>query len=482
MKNIIGRKQEIQELNDLYNSNKAQMVAIYGRRRVGKTFLVDEALKGRITFRHAGLSPNNEISGKKNLLKDQLKHFYNSLLLHGMKKSKQPASWLDAFFMLEQHLSDIDDGNRQVVFLDELPWLDTPRSGFLTAFEAFWNTWGCHRDNLMVVVCGSANSWILDNLINDTGGLYGRTTYEIKLSPFTLKETEEFLHSNDIKMSRYDIAQCNMILGGIPYYLGYLTKNNSLAQNIDQLFFSQKPKLYNEFNRLFASVFKNPEVMKKIIKLLATRHSGFTRKEIISKLDLGEGGDVTGFLNALIASDFIVKYTPFGKSTREDHYRLIDPFCLFYVRYISNKNVVDTNFWTNNQMSQSVVSWRGIAFEDLCLRHIFQIKRALGISGVITSQSNWIVPSNDNEPGMQIDLLINRNDNVVNMCEMKFYNEDFAVSGDYYKKIASRANKLHEELPKKYIVHSTLITTYGLSYNEYSGAFQQVITLEDFFS
>ena len=222
--------------------------------------------------------------------------------------------------------------------------------------------------------------------------------------------------------------------------------------------------------------------MKKIIKLLATRHSGFTRKEIISKLDLGEGGDVTGFLNALIASDFIVKYTPFGKSTREDHYRLIDPFCLFYVRYISNKNVVDTNFWTNNQMSQSVVSWRGIAFEDLCLRHISQIKRALGISGVITSQSNWIVPSNDNEPGMQIDLLINRNDNVVNMCEMKFYNEDFAVSGDYYKKIASRANKLHEELPKKYIVHSTLITTYGLSYNEYSGAFQQVITLEDFFS
>ena len=128
------------------NPSKAQMVAVYGRRRVGKTFLVDEALKGRITFRHAGLSPNNEDSGKKNLLKDQLKHFYHSLLLHGMKKSKQPTSWLDAFFMLEQHLSSIDDGSRQVVFLDELPWLDTPRSGFLTAFEAFWNTWGCHRD------------------------------------------------------------------------------------------------------------------------------------------------------------------------------------------------------------------------------------------------------------------------------------------------------------------------------------------------
>lgn len=480
--NIIGRKQEISELNDLYNSGKAHLVAVYGRRRVGKTFLVDEALKGRITFRHAGLSPDNEESGKKNMLKDQLKHFYHSLLLHGMKKSKQPTSWLDAFFMLENHLNSIDNGSRQVVFLDELPWLDTPRSGFLTAFEAFWNTWGCHRDNLMVVVCGSANSWILDNLINDTGGLYGRTTYEIKLSPFTLKETEDFFRSKEIRMSRYDIAQCNMILGGIPYYLGYFAKNYSLAQNIDRLFFSEKPKLYNEFDRLFASVFRTPETMKKIIRLLATCHSGFTRKEIISELEFKDGGDLSGLLEALIASDFIVRYTPFGKTTREDHYRLIDPFCLFYLKYVSGKNVTDTNFWSNNQTSQSIVNWRGVAFEDLCIRHISQIKKALGISGVVTSQSNWIVPGNDKETGMQIDLLINRNDNVINMCEMKFYNEDFAVSGEYYKKISSRMNKIQEEVPKKIAVHSTLITTYGLSYNEYSGAFQQVITLDDLFA
>ena len=480
--NIIGRKQEISELNDLYNSGKAHLVAVYGRRRVGKTFLVDEALKGRITFRHAGLSPDNEESGKKNMLKDQLKHFYHSLLLHGMKKSKQPTSWLDAFFMLENHLNSIDNGSRQLVFLDELPWLDTPRSGFLTAFEAFWNTWGCHRDNLMVVVCGSANSWILDNLINDTGGLYGRTTYEIKLSPFTLKETEDFFRSKEIRMSRYDIAQCNMILGGIPYYLGYFAKNYSLAQNIDRLFFSEKPKLYHEFDRLFASVFRTPETMKKIIRLLATRHSGFTRKEITSELELKDGGDLSDLLEALIASDFIVRYTPFGKTTREDHYRLIDPFCLFYLKYVSGKNVTDTNFWSNNQTSQSIVSWRGVAFEDLCIRHISQIKKALGISGVVTSQSNWIVPGNDKETGMQIDLLINRNDNVINMCEMKFYNEDFAVSGEYYKKLSSRMNRIQEEVPKKNAVHSTLITTYGLSYNEYSGAFQQVITLDDLFA
>lgn len=481
MANIIGRKQEIRELNELYNSGKAQLVAVYGRRRVGKTFLVDEVLKGKITFRHAGLSPNNEDNGKKNLLKDQLKHFYHSLLLHGMKKSKQPTTWLDAFFMLENHLNAIDDGTRQVIFLDELPWLDTPRSGFLTAFEAFWNTWGCHRENLMVVVCGSANSWILDNLINNSGGLYGRTTYEIKLSPFTLKETEEYLQSKEIKMSRYDIAQCNMILGGIPYYLGYLEKSYSLAQNIDRLFFSEKQKLHNEFNRLFASVFSNPDVMKRIIRLLATRHCGFTRKEIVTQLKFADGGDISSLLNALISSDFIIRYTSFGQSSRDEHYRLIDPFCLFYLKYIADKNVVDTHFWTNNLLSQSVITWRGIAFEELCIRHISQIKKALGISGVISSQSNWIVSGAGNESGMQIDLIISRNDNVINMCEMKFYNDNFMVTGDYYKKISSRTNKLYEHISTKTSVHSTLITTYGLAYNEYSGAFQQTITLDDLF-
>ena len=183
---MVGRKKEINELNNLYHSNKAELVAIYGRRRVGKTYLVDETFKGRITFRHAGLSPAAE--NKKGMLKAQLEHFYYSLLLQGMKKSKKPENWLEAFFMLEMHLETIDDGGRQLIFLDELPWLDTPRSGFMTAFEAFWNTWGCHRDNLMVVVCGSANSWILDKLINNHGGLYNRVTYEIKLAPFTLGE------------------------------------------------------------------------------------------------------------------------------------------------------------------------------------------------------------------------------------------------------------------------------------------------------
>lgn len=200
--------------------------------------MVDEALKGRITFRHAGLSPVD--TDKKGMLKQQLEHFYYSLQIQGMKQRKKPTSWLEAFFMLEQFLEQVDDGSRQVIFLDELPWLDTPRSGFMTAFEGFWNTWGCHRDNLMVVVCGSANSWILDNLINNHGGLYNRVTYEIKLSPFTLRESEEFYQNYNIRLSRYDIVQSYMILGGVPFYMGYFQSGKSLAQNIDNLFFPNR--------------------------------------------------------------------------------------------------------------------------------------------------------------------------------------------------------------------------------------------------
>ena len=331
---IIGREKEKEEFRRLYDSGKAEFVAIYGRRRVGKTFLVDETLKGKITFRHAGLSPVEKES-KKNSLKEQLKHFYYSLQAYGLKKKKCPASWMEAFFMLSQLLESKDDGKtRQVVFLDELPWMDTPRSGFITAFEGFWNTWACHRDNLMLVVCGSANSWMLDNLVNNHGGLYGRTTYEIKLSPFNLHECEEYFKQNGFKISRYDIVQSYMVFGGIPFYLGYMDKNLSLAQNIDNIFFKRGARLASEYDRLFSSVFANPDEIKRIVIVLSKRHSGFTRREILQQLKIGDSGNFSKMLDALVASDFVERYVPFGESKRNTYFRLVDPFCLFFLRFV----------------------------------------------------------------------------------------------------------------------------------------------------
>lgn len=475
---MIGRKKEINELNRLYSSGKAELVAIYGRRRIGKTYLVDETFKGRITFRHAGLSPIDE--NRKGQLKAQLEHFYYSLLLQGMKKSKKPSNWLEAFYMLETFLEQNDDGNRLLVFLDELPWLDTPRSGFMTAFEGFWNTWGCHRDNLMVVVCGSANSWILDNLINNHGGLYNRVTYEIKLAPFTLNECEQFYVSKGVRLSRYDIAQSYMILGGVPYYMGYFQSGMSLAQNIDNMLFSKQGKLSDEYNRLFASVFSNPEVMKKIVDLLYTRNGGYTRKEISEMVGINDGGTLSQHLNALIASDFVIKYIPFGKGKKE-HYKLVDPFCMFYLHFVEKRREVDEMFWQHNTSKQQVVSWRGFAYENVCFNHIPQIKKALGISGVITTHSAWSKRSDDTE-GVQIDLLILRNDNVVNMCEIKYYGDEYTVGKDYYQVLLRRQGILAKELSPKMSIHTTLITTFGLTYNEYSGVFTNVISLDDLFS
>ena len=474
---MIGRRKEVEELTRVYHSGKAELVAIYGRRRIGKTYLVDETFKGHIVFRHAGLSPVEE--NKKGMLKMQLEHFYYSLLRQGMKKSKRPESWMEAFFMLEQFLDQIDDGSRQVVFLDELPWLDTPRSGFMTAFEGFWNTWGCHRDNLMVIVCGSANSWILDHLINNHGGLYNRVTYEIKLAPFTLAECEMFFNSKNVKLSRYDIVQSYMILGGVPYYMNYFQSGMSLAQNIDNILFCRQGKLRGEYSRLFASIFNNPDIMKRIVEFLATRNAGYTRKEVAKGLGVADGGTLTQNLNALIASDFVVRYIPFGKSKIE-HYKLVDPFCLFYLHFMNQKPVLEETFWQQNVTTPQIVAWRGYAFENVCFNHIRQIKHALGISGVITNHSAWSKRKDDTS-GTQIDLLISRNDNVMNMCEMKYYSDTFTVNQAYYKVLLHRQELLSKEISPKFSIHNTLITTFDLTYNEYSGIFTNVITLEDLF-
>jgi AAA+ ATPase superfamily predicted ATPase len=477
---MVGREKEVSELLERYDCNEAQFVAVYGRRRVGKTYLIDETFKGRITFRHAGISPvesGDEPKGRP--VKKQLQAFYYSLISQGMKKDHCPSDWLEAFFMLEMFLQKIDDGSRQLIFLDELPWMDTPKSGFITGLESFWNNWACHR-NVMLVVSGSATSWMRDKLINNHGGLYGRVTWEIKLEPFNLKECELLFKENKINLSRYDIVQSYMIFGGIPYYLCYFKRGRSLAQNVDDLFFAKGAKLSMEYDRLFASVFTNPDMMKAIIKALKTRTMGYTRKEISALTGYTEGGTLSEALKALIVSDFIIKYVPFGYSKREEHYKLVDPFCIFYLDFIEKNGMIPETFWLSNVTSPPIITWRGYAFENVCFNHIEQIKKALGISGISTTQSAW-TKMGEEYKGTQIDMIISRKDNIVNMCEMKYYGEEFMVDKDYDSILRHRKNLLYEIIPKKNAVHNTLITTFGIRNNEYRWSFDNVITMDDLF-
>jgi AAA+ ATPase superfamily predicted ATPase len=473
---IVGRKREMEELRNLYESNKAEFVAIYGRRRVGKTFLVKEMFQDKMTFYHSGLSPFDK--ERKISMRDQLEAYYASLQRYGMEESSCPKSWMEAFRLLGELLDQIDDGKRQLIFIDELPWMDTPRSKFLMAFEHFWNTWGAWHDRVMLIVCGSATSWMLDNLINSKGGLYDRLTWQIKLSPFTLGECKEFFNAKNIMLSTYDIVECYMILGGIPYYLNYLQRGKSIAQNIDLLFFDRNAKLASEFQRLFGSLFVNPDDYMKIVRLLAKRHTGYTRDEITSNLGMTSGGTFTRMLESLVASDFIVSYHPFGISQKEIRYKLCDSFCLFYLRFVDGHNRQDESFWLHHQNAPQLNAWRGLAFEQVCFAHVFKIKKALGVEGVASSESALIIRGDEEKRGAQIDMLIVRDDRVVNLCEMKFLSKAFEPKTEDEQTLRERIATVQELLSFKHTVHLTLVTTVGLKANVHSGVFQHIITID----
>lgn len=481
---LIGREKEIKKLNELYHSEDAELIALYGRRRVGKTYLIDEVFRDRLNFRHAGLSPidSEKENVKAHLMKDQLTHFFRSLTMQGYKGEKTPESWLEAFYMLEDLLVEkYKDNERIVVFLDEMQWLDTPKAKFMTGFEAFWNGWACHRKNLMVIVCGSSSSWILTNIINNHGGLYGRVTFEIKLKPFTLRECEQFLTSKEICMSRYDVIQAYMMVGGIPYYLRYFNKRLSLAQNINEIFFADEAPLKDEFNRMFASLFKNAEPIKQIIKAIASKNKGITRKELSEITGVTDSGEVSRQLNSLIAGDFIIKYKSFGDNKRDEIYKLVDPFSYFYLTFLDRSSDNRNIDWINIEDSSRVLSWKGYAFENVCWNHIPQIKMALQIGGVSTTEALWSKRGDENTRGTQIDLIIVRKDNIVHMCEIKFYNDEFEVDKDYHLILERRKKMLREQIPKRATIHNTLITTYGLKKTNYFGDFVHVLTIDQLF-
>jgi AAA+ ATPase superfamily predicted ATPase len=479
MSTIIGRKHEQEELERLYESDRPEFVAVYGRRRVGKTFLIKQALKDRITFQHTGVSPVDQ-EGERNRMRVQLESFYYSMLNQGLEGFKQPKTWMEAFFQLEQLLQQLDDGSRQVVFFDELPWMDTPRSGFLPAFESFWNGWCSGRDNMMLVVCGSATSWILSNLSRSKGGLYGRLTCEIKLSPFTLGECEQYFEHEGIALSRYDILQSYMVFGGIPYYLSYFRKGLSFEQNTDQILFGNKPRLQDEFNRLFRAIFTNADDCKKIIRLLSTRNYGFTREEIAQATKLPLGGGLSNTLASLVESDFILRYSPYGKGA-DEYYKLIDNFCLFWLKYVE-LHQKETAFMNDNLTSSIMRSWRGVAFEQVCWQHIPQIKQALGIAGVRTSVSSWFQRGDEKQEGVQVDMLILRDDNIVNLCEMKFAAGPYSIDQEEERKMLHRVEALSASLSKRQTIHLTLVTTYGLAAGKHSGKVQRVVVADDLFA
>ena len=478
---IIGREREKDVLSSLYQSNNAEFLAVYGRRRVGKTFLVREFFEDSFAFYHTALSPFELKDQPKLLYRAQLDEFAHSLRKYGDNNVAPIENWFEAFHRLEDLLDDWKGKKKMVVFIDEMPWLDTPRAGFISAFEHFWNGWGAGKHNLLLIVCGSATTWMLDKLIHNTGGLYGRTTRELHLTPFSLCQVEKYCKSLGLTMDRYDILQSYMILGGVPYYWSYFQKGKSLAENVDNLFFSYGGKLSDEFDKLFTSLFGDRVKYRTVVEVLSKSRYGMMREKIAEKVGMASGGDLTEILKSLEKSDLISSYYNFGETKRNKYYKLTDPFCLFYLNFVQKHPTGNRNYWQDNQFTPRVTAWRGLAFEDVCFVHQEEIRSALGIRGVQTEVYPWKAEGDGQKTGAQIDMLIDRADRVMNVCEIKFSRNEFEIDKNYDADLRRKVDAVLEYTKNRRNPVMTLITTYGLKYNQYSGRIQKVVTIDDLF-
>lgn len=471
---IIGRNIESKLLKQCYDSNKAELVAVYGRRRVGKTFLVKTLFDGKFDFYISGI-----YNGSRS---EELQHFNEMLSQYSGIPYPVSDNWTDAFKQLKHYLGSLKK-DRILVFIDEMPWLDTPRSKFVKAFDLFWNEWASTCNNLCLIICGSATTWMNDNVISQKGGLHNRVTCKIKLSQFCLGETEKMLESKKIKWNRMQIAECWMILGGTPYYLDRLQRDMSLAQNIDFLFFRENAEFRSEYDTILKSLFKQSGIYKRIIELLAKKGKGLTRQEIVESLKLPEGGSLTSALENLCNCDFIRSYTSFGKKERQTMYQLSDMFTLFYIKFVKNSGGKDDMFWLHSIDSPSRRAWSGYAFEKLCLNHIPQIKESLGIRGVLSNVCSWYQKGDPakGSKGAQIDLLIERRDQTINLCEAKYSSGPYTITKKYFEEMSERKEIFRVSSKTKYAILLTMITAGGLVDNEYSSMIPNHISLDDLF-
>ncbi len=470
---FVGRETESKTLNDLLSKNQSDLVAILGRRRIGKTYLVKKVFKNNLIFQFTGIKAVDKVT--------QLKEFAKKIEEYSLTNFQivSPQNWLDAFRLLKTFLQNTNTKKKKVIFLDEFPWMDSHKSGFLAAFEYFWNDWAVDQ-NIIIIICGSSTSWMMKNVLNNKAGLHNRVTKYINLSPFSLKETKDLLEARNIKLPNYEIIQIYMTLGGVPYYLNEVKAGESAIQNIDSILFGEKSTLKNEFRNLYRALFDHYEKYEVIVKALSSKRKGMTRQEIIAETGIKNGGGLSRMLAELEESSFIKSFSPFEKTKKETLYRLVDEYSVFYYQFNPQKN--SEGSFLKISTSSKYLSWAGFAFESLCIKHTNKIKEALGISGIYSQENSFHFKGNNKENGFQIDMLIDRNDNAINICEMKFYGKEYEFSKKEAEILRKRREDFREKTKTKKYLINTLITTYGLKTNENTvGIIDKVILMEQLF-
>ena len=468
---MIGREKEQNRLRELAESNEAEFVAIYGRRRVGKTYLVRETFDGEFTFCHSGMARVG--------MAKQLQAFRSSLKEWGNLKCPKLANWIDAFDELKGVIKNSNQ-RRKIIFIDEMPWMDTPKSSFIPALEHFWNGWASARKDVMLIICGSATSWVIDKILKSKGGLHGRVTEQIPIEPFTLGECELYAQARGLEYSRRMITECYMIFGGIPYYWRMLRRGMSPAQNFDDLFFTSQGRLRGEFDELYASLFRRKEPYVRIVCALGAKSGGMTREELMATAGLSDGGRTGRYLNELEACGFIRRYQSIGKKVKQTTFQLIDNYTLFYLRFIADKDVMSSRQWSDRLETAEYYSWAGLAFERVCLRHVQGIKHALAIEGIKTREYAWRGETAGGK-NVQIDMLIDRNDGIVDICEMKYTKDAYTLSEEEWTKISRRRSALRSALPPSKAIHVVMVTDQPMIRNKWSSEVMAFVSSDDLF-
>lgn len=473
---FIGRKKELEILQKTLHSEEPEMVAVIGRRRVGKTFLVRTAFAGQLVF---------EITGTQNAsTQEQLKNFAIRIrdFFGEDALSTTPNNWMDAFEVLMRQLDRKQTKGKLVIFFDELPWLATHKSGFLNALGFFWNSWATQK-NIVVVICGSAAAWMIQKVVYHKGGLHNRITKRIDLQPFNLCEMEAFLRARNLIFDRYQLLLLYMAMGGIPHYLKELEAGKSAAQNIDALCFSSSGLLRDEFSKLYPALFEHADNHIAVIRALAQKWKGMSRVEIVTATKLPDGGGLSDVLEELVGSGFVNAYYPFGKKKKDMLYRLTDEYSLFYLKFIETNRTWGKPVWMSLSQTQEFKSWSGYAFESICIKHLPQIEKALSIAGVFSEASGFIHRGTADFPGLQIDLVLDRKDHVINLFEMKFYHEPWLLSKSDAIDLRHRVSLFKNLTKTSKQVFLTVVTPFGMHKNEHSiGLVDNEVLMDDLFA
>lgn len=479
------RDKAIKMLNDFFKSKRSEFLAIYGRRRVGKTFLIKNYfIQQKCIFLPITGIQNGSFLDQRTACCQQISNiFFNGINI------TIPDSWLQIFEIINNAINSTSKKKIVVLFFDEFPWLATAKSRLLQALEYYWNQFWSNDKRVKLIICGSLASWIIKNIINNTGGLYNRVTYRLALQPFDLYETECFLKNNGVQLTDQQITSIYMVTGGIPLYLEQIKKGLSANQNIDRVCFSSNGLLTNEIEELFKSLFSNSDIFIKLTREIAKHRYGITKSDLSKILDISQSGRLVERLKELEDAGFIMAFLPYQHREKGMYFRVIDEYTLFYFRWIEpnlrsiRRLVKPKGFWLEKAQGNAYKSWCGYAFESICYKHINLIMRKLNLKpSALPFTWRYAPKKGDNTNGAQVDLLFDREDDAITLCEIKYTDSPFMVDKEYAQKLRKRIAIFKKKTRTKKQLFLALISANGLTKSMYlEDMVSGMVKLEDLF-